>query len=254
MSPNPVVAAAVALLEALGEKPSIRTVAAVIAAGSKKGRAVRWTEIAATLKVLPGNTSGNSPAHPGNYSEHAGQHPGNTPARLRERPRITKESSKPLPIVLPGFQETSSLGDESPKAKNERKPNPPYDLAVWFRSEAVERGLIPVHERGEKATASAMRADLEKAKILLDSYPPAEVKARAIRFLDAVQAGTFERAATVRSFALAWEWKGVGDRPALRVVQSAAQDGPRAYDDNFTRSPLAKGPIAWGEPVNRPLR
>jgi len=237
-----------ACFSAIGKPPTNEYVFATV---RKAGHRVSDAEGKAILSAA--RLRVHAPEPPLESRGHAPDPPGPAPATCT-RPRITKELSKPLPIVLPGFQETSSLGDESPKAKNERKPNPPYDLAVWFRSEAVERGLIPAHKLGEAATQAAVRADLAEAKNLLDCYPPAEVKARAIRFLDAVQAGTFERAATVRSFALAWEWKGVGDRPALRVVQSAAQDGPRAYDDNFTRSPLAKGPIAWGEPVNRPLR
>lgn len=75
-----VIAKAVEMLLLMDEKPSIRRVADVIAAASKKGRAVRWTEIAATLKLLPGNTSGNSPAQSGNDLTRNGQQPGNTPA------------------------------------------------------------------------------------------------------------------------------------------------------------------------------
>lgn len=98
-----VIANAIALLKSMGEKPSIRKVADVIAAGGKRGtkdgHAVRWTEIAAALKVLPGNSPGNTPAHHGNESTRNGQHPGNTPAQLRVAPADLNGVVVSLPIV-----------------------------------------------------------------------------------------------------------------------------------------------------------
>lgn len=63
---------AIGLFEALGKKPSVRSVAAVIEAAHGK-RAMRWQTIAEALKVLPGNTSGNTPATVGQqfYEERA---------------------------------------------------------------------------------------------------------------------------------------------------------------------------------------
>lgn len=59
MTDREIIERAVALLQALGKKPSIRVVDAVIKCAHGK-RGLRWATIAEVLKVLPGNTSGNS--------------------------------------------------------------------------------------------------------------------------------------------------------------------------------------------------
>jgi hypothetical protein len=120
---------AIALVVSMDERPSIRRVADVIAAGSKRGRGVRWTEIAAALKVLPGNTSGNSPAQSGNKTTRDGQHPGNTPAT----PTRARRSQRNPKLSTNGTVSNLSL--------------PSVGIAVTEWAKAVERRTVALADR-----------------------------------------------------------------------------------------------------------
>lgn len=146
------------------------------------------------LSCLPCNRKRNSPAgNSGDYRD--------APRGADVKPPASSESESESESES-GLHPTGGAAGADVGAK--REPNPPWDLASWLFSEALDLGLYADDSKRE----IVCRADLKAAKELLDAHPRREIAKRAKRLLRGVVEG--ERVSfSVRSLLKAWDYSFV---------------------------------------------